>query len=125
MEGKHHYLIMNNVSGKLLRTVYSIIHSRAKYDPNHICLDPGHKEKKLHNHLVLSEYSLRISKHFRIRPLLPFNKVLFFKFCTIRAMFFDRLLWLVVILRLFPFYLKIAHYSTLILKKVDFIWFIL
>ena len=47
MEGKHHYLIMNNVSSKLLRTVYSIIHSRARYDPNYICLDPRQNEKKI------------------------------------------------------------------------------
>jgi len=44
-EGKHHYLILNNVSNKLLRTIYSIIHSRKKYDPNHICLDPRQTDK--------------------------------------------------------------------------------
>ena len=45
MEGKPYYLIMNNVSNKLLRMVYSIIESRIPYDPNHICIDPREFEK--------------------------------------------------------------------------------
>lgn len=40
LEGKPHFLIMNNVSNKLLRTVYSIINSKVKYSRDHICLDP-------------------------------------------------------------------------------------
>ena len=40
LEGKPHYLIMNNVSNKMLRTVYGIVHSRKPYDLNHICNDP-------------------------------------------------------------------------------------
>jgi len=46
-EGKPYYLIMNNVSNKLLRIVYSIIESRIPYDSNHICNDPRHAEKKV------------------------------------------------------------------------------
>ncbi len=40
LEGKPHYLIMNNVSNKMLRTVYGIVESRKPYDLNHICSDP-------------------------------------------------------------------------------------
>jgi len=47
LEGKPYYLIMNNVSNKLLRIVYSIIESRIPYDPNHICVDPREIEKKV------------------------------------------------------------------------------
>lgn len=47
MEGKQHFLIMNNVSNKLLRTVYSIINSKIPWDPNHICLDPRENIKKV------------------------------------------------------------------------------
>lgn len=46
IEGKPHYLILNNVSNKLLRTLYSIIESGKIYDPNHICVDPRVKEQK-------------------------------------------------------------------------------
>lgn len=47
MEGKPYYLIMNNVSNKLLRIVYSIIESRIPYDANYICNDPRITEKKV------------------------------------------------------------------------------
>ncbi len=45
-EGKPHYLILNNISNKLLRTLYSVITSGISYDPNYICIDPRLKEKK-------------------------------------------------------------------------------
>lgn len=40
LEGKPHFLIMNNVANKLLRTVYSVVRNKTPYDQNHICLDP-------------------------------------------------------------------------------------
>lgn len=40
LEGKPHYLIMNNISNKMLRTIYSVVKSKTPYNPNHICLDP-------------------------------------------------------------------------------------
>lgn len=40
MEGKHHFLIMNNVSNKMLRTIYSVIKSKIPYRQDYICLDP-------------------------------------------------------------------------------------
>lgn len=47
LEGKPYYLIMNNVSNKMLRIVYGIIQSRKPYDINHICNDPrGTTNKK-------------------------------------------------------------------------------
>ena len=45
-EGKPHYLILNNISNKLLRTLYSVITSGISYDPNHICIDPRLKDQK-------------------------------------------------------------------------------
>ena len=45
MEGKHHFLIMNNVSNKLLRTIFRIIETGEKWDPNYICLDPRESVK--------------------------------------------------------------------------------
>lgn len=45
-EGKPHYLILNNVSNKLLRTIYSVVQSGKPYDPYFICIDPRNKEKK-------------------------------------------------------------------------------
>lgn len=47
MEGKQHFLIMNNVSNKLLRTVYSIIKTKTPWDPNHISLDPRENINKV------------------------------------------------------------------------------
>ena len=40
LEGKPHFVIMNNISNKLLRIVYSVVKNEVKYDPNYICLDP-------------------------------------------------------------------------------------
>jgi len=40
LEGKPYFLIMNNVSNKLLRTVYSVVRNKTPYEQNHICLDP-------------------------------------------------------------------------------------
>ena len=40
LEGKPHFLIMNNVANKLLRTVYSVVKNKTPYDKDHICLDP-------------------------------------------------------------------------------------
>ena len=39
-EGKPHYLIMNNISNKMLRTIYSVVKNKTPYNLNHICLDP-------------------------------------------------------------------------------------
>ena len=46
-EGKPHYLIMNNVSNKLLRTIYRIIETGIKWDPNYLCLDPRENINKV------------------------------------------------------------------------------
>lgn len=43
LEGKPHYLIMNNVSNKMLRTVYSVIKNKIPWSQNYICLDPREK----------------------------------------------------------------------------------
>jgi len=40
LEGKPHYLIMNNISNKMLRTIYSVVKSKIPYSQDHICLDP-------------------------------------------------------------------------------------
>ena len=40
LEGKPHYLIMNNVSNKMLRTIYSVVKNKVPYSRDHICLDP-------------------------------------------------------------------------------------
>lgn len=44
LEGKPHYLIMNNVSNKMLRTIYSVIKSKKPFRQDYICLDPREKE---------------------------------------------------------------------------------
>lgn len=44
-EGKPHYLILNNISNKLLRTLYSVVLSGKSYDPNYICIDPRLNKK--------------------------------------------------------------------------------
>lgn len=46
LEGKQHYLIMNNISNKLLRTIYKLIETGIPWDSNYICLDPREKNKK-------------------------------------------------------------------------------
>lgn len=43
LEGKPHYLIMNNVSNKLLRTIYSVVKNKILYSQDYICLDPREK----------------------------------------------------------------------------------
>jgi len=45
LEGKHHFLIMNNISNKLLRTIFRIIETGEKWNPNYICLDPRENVK--------------------------------------------------------------------------------
>ena len=40
LEGKPYFLIMNNVSNKLLRTVYSVVKNKTPYNKDHVCLDP-------------------------------------------------------------------------------------
>jgi transposase len=40
LEGKPHFLIMNNVANKLLRTVYSVVRNKVPYEQDHVCLDP-------------------------------------------------------------------------------------
>ena len=40
LEGKPHFLIMNNVSNKMLRTIYSVVKNKMPYNKDHICLDP-------------------------------------------------------------------------------------
>lgn len=47
IENKQYYLIMNNVANKLLRTVYALIESGQRFDPNYICLDPRENIKKV------------------------------------------------------------------------------
>lgn len=46
-EGKPHFLIMNNISNKILRTVYSVVKSKIPYRRDYICLDP--REEKNNN----------------------------------------------------------------------------
>ena len=46
-EGKQHFLIMNNISNKLLRTVYAIIESRVEWDPSLVSFDPREKQKNV------------------------------------------------------------------------------
>jgi transposase len=43
LEGKPHYLIMNNISNKILRTVYSVVNSKTPYRKDYICTDPREK----------------------------------------------------------------------------------
>lgn len=43
LEGKPHYLIMNNVSNKMLRTIYSVVKNKTPYSQDYICLDPREK----------------------------------------------------------------------------------
>jgi len=40
LEGKPHYLIMNNVANKMLRTIYSVVKNKTPYCQDYICLDP-------------------------------------------------------------------------------------
>ncbi|TDN99795.1 IS110 family transposase [Sunxiuqinia elliptica] len=45
LEGKPHYLIMNNVSNKILRTIYSVVKNKTPYSQDYLCLDPRELEK--------------------------------------------------------------------------------
>jgi transposase len=47
LEGKPHYLIMNNISNKMLRTVYSVVKNEIPYNENYVCLDP--RERKINS----------------------------------------------------------------------------
>jgi len=47
LEGKPHYLIMNNVANKMLRTIYSVVKNKTPYSQDHVCLDP--REQKNNN----------------------------------------------------------------------------
>ena len=47
LEGKPHYLIMNNISNKMLRTIYSVVKNKTPYNQDHICLDP--RERKINS----------------------------------------------------------------------------
>ncbi len=40
LEGKSHYLIMNNVSNKMLRTIYSVVKNKTPYRLDYVCPDP-------------------------------------------------------------------------------------
>ena len=40
LEGKPHYLIMNNVSNKMLRTIYSVVKNKTPYSLDYLCPDP-------------------------------------------------------------------------------------
>ena len=40
LEGKPYFLIMNNISNKMLRTVYSVVKNKIPYNEDYICLDP-------------------------------------------------------------------------------------
>lgn len=42
-EGKPHFLIMNYVMNKLLRTVYSVVTNKTPYSRDYIYLDPREK----------------------------------------------------------------------------------
>lgn len=40
LEGKPHYLIMNNVSNKMLRTIYSVVKNKKTYTLDYVCPSP-------------------------------------------------------------------------------------
>lgn len=52
LEGKPHYLIMNNVSNKMLRTIYSVVKNRKPYSQEFICPDPRDKNINSSNEKV-------------------------------------------------------------------------
>ncbi len=47
LEGKPHFLIMNNVSNKMLRTIYSVVKNKTPYSQDYVCLDP--RERKINS----------------------------------------------------------------------------
>jgi len=42
-EGKHFFLVMNNIANRLLRIVFAVVKSGQPYDPTYICQDPRKK----------------------------------------------------------------------------------
>jgi len=50
LEGKPHYLIMNNLSNKLLRTIYSVVKNKTPFSQDYIFLDP--RELKNNNSFI-------------------------------------------------------------------------
>ena len=46
-QGKPHFLIMNNVMNKLLRTIYSVVKSKTPYSRYYVCLDPREINKNV------------------------------------------------------------------------------
>ena len=53
MEGKPHFLIMNNVCNKLLRTIYAVVHNQCLYDRDYICFDPRHRDGELKQNMAV------------------------------------------------------------------------
>lgn len=47
MEGKPHFLIMNNVANKLLRMIYSIVRSQTPWSETYMCLDPRESKQSI------------------------------------------------------------------------------
>jgi transposase len=45
MEGKHFFLVMNNVANKILRILFAVIKSGQPYDPMYVRLDPREEMK--------------------------------------------------------------------------------
>ena len=46
-EGKPTYLVLNNIANKMLRTIYAILESGERYDPDYLCMDPRLDDKKV------------------------------------------------------------------------------
>ncbi len=49
LEGKPHFLIMNNVANKMLKTIYAVVRTKQPYSQDYICLDPREKINKVEN----------------------------------------------------------------------------
>ncbi len=52
LEGKPYYLIMNNVSNKLLRTVFSVVKNKTYYRKDYNCTDPRERNINSSNEKV-------------------------------------------------------------------------
>jgi len=52
LEGKPHYLIMNNVCNKILRTIYSVVQNKKPYTQDYICIDPRERNLNSSNEKV-------------------------------------------------------------------------
>jgi len=52
LEGKPYYLIMNNVSNKLLRTIYSVVKNKTYYRKDYSCKDPRERNINSSNEKV-------------------------------------------------------------------------